>query len=62
MIQSKLKEFDFISSFTVRKIYPKTLKIKITEKKPIAILDIVVFCKPINTPVIIKMLSSPKEE
>ena len=37
MIQSKLKEFDFISSFTVKKIYPKTLKIKITEKKPIAI-------------------------
>ncbi len=37
MIKSRLKEFDFISSFTVKKIYPKTLKIKINEKKPIAV-------------------------
>ncbi len=37
MIKSHLKEFDFISSFTVKKIYPKTLKIKINEKKPIAV-------------------------
>jgi hypothetical protein len=32
------------------------------KKKPTTTLDIVVLCKPINNPVIIKMMSSPKEE
>jgi hypothetical protein len=32
------------------------------EKKPMMILDVFVFCKPINNPVITKIVSSPKEE
>ena len=37
-IEAKLKENSFIESFNIKKIYPNTLKIKIFEKKPIAIL------------------------
>ena len=36
-IEAKLKENSFIESFNIKKIYPNTLKIKIFEKKPIAI-------------------------
>jgi len=36
-IQSKLVEYDFISSFQVKKVFPNTLVIKIKEKKPVAI-------------------------
>ena len=38
-IQKNLKDMDFIQSFTVKKIYPSTLKLTIYEKKPIAILQ-----------------------
>ncbi len=38
-IKEKLKEEDFIESFEIKKIYPNKIKIKITEKKPIAILQ-----------------------
>jgi cell division septal protein FtsQ len=38
-IKEKLKKIDFIDSFEIKKIYPKKLKIKIYEKKPIAILQ-----------------------
>ena len=38
-IQEKLKKIDFIESFEVKKIYPSKLKIKVYEKKPIAILQ-----------------------
>ena len=34
----------------------------VTEKKPTTTLDVFVFCKPINNPVIINIMSSPKEE
>jgi cell division septal protein FtsQ len=37
-VKKKLKKIDFIESFEVKKIYPDHLKIKIYEKKPIAIL------------------------
>ena len=37
-IESNLKKETFIESFSVKKIYPNTLKIIIVEKKPIAIL------------------------
>jgi len=37
-IENKLKEVNFIKSFEIKKIYPNKLKIKITEKKPIATL------------------------
>ena len=33
-----LKKFDLIESFSIKKIYPKTIRIIVTEKKPIAIL------------------------
>ena len=36
-ITSSLKKFDFIESFAIKKIYPETVKIIITEKKPIAV-------------------------
>jgi cell division protein FtsQ len=36
-IKSTILEFNFISSFEVKKIYPKTLKIIVFEKEPIAI-------------------------
>ena len=36
-IRDQIKKFDFISSFTVNKVYPKTIKVTIFEKKPIAI-------------------------
>ena len=38
-IENRLKQIDFIESFEVKKIYPKKLRIKIYEKKPIAILQ-----------------------
>ena len=37
-IEKNLKQESFIESFSVKKIYPNTLKIIIVEKKPIAIL------------------------
>ena len=37
-IENNLKKETFIESFSVKKIYPNTLKIIIVEKKPIAIL------------------------
>ena len=58
---------------TVQRATPRTSKSKeitnnklntilMIEKKPTTTLDIVVLCKPINNQVIIKMMSSPKEE
>jgi cell division septal protein FtsQ len=38
-IEEKLKKIDFIESFEIKKIYPNRIKIKIYEKKPIAILQ-----------------------
>lgn len=38
-IKLKLKEIDFIESFEVKKIFPNTIKIKIFEHKPIAIIQ-----------------------
>ena len=38
-IEESLKGIDFIESFTLKKIYPNKLKIIITEKVPIAILQ-----------------------
>ena len=37
-IEEKLKKLTFIESFSIKKIYPNTLRLKIKEKKPIAIL------------------------
>ncbi len=37
IIKSAIKQFDFVSSFEVKKIYPGTIKIKIFEKKPVAV-------------------------
>jgi cell division septal protein FtsQ len=39
-IKEKLKKIDFIESFEIKKIYPNKLKIKIYEKKAVAILQI----------------------
>ena len=39
-IEDSLKDEDFIESFSIKKIYPYTLKLIITERKPIAILQI----------------------
>ena len=38
-IEIKLKNINLIESFSVKKIYPRTLKIIIIEKEPIAILQ-----------------------
>ena len=38
-IQKNLKKETFIESFSIKKVYPNTLKIIIVEKKPIAILQ-----------------------
>ena len=38
-INSKLSEIDLIESYEIKKIYPDRIKIKIFEKKPIAILQ-----------------------
>ena len=38
-IENRLKQIEFIESIEVKKIYPKKLRIKIYEKKPIAILQ-----------------------
>ena len=37
IIKSAMNKFDFVSSFEVKKIYPTTIKLKIFEKKPVAI-------------------------
>ena len=37
-IEKNLKSIEFIESFSIKKIYPRTLKIKILEKIPVAIL------------------------
>ena len=37
MIKSILVKFEFIEGFKVKKIYPKTVKITVIEKKPVAI-------------------------
>ena len=37
-LEKKLNEIDFIESFENKKVYPNKIKIKIFEKKPIAIL------------------------
>ena len=37
-LEKKLNEIDFIESFEIKKVYPKKIKIKIFEQKPIAIL------------------------
>ena len=38
-MKTKLKEFEFIDSFEVKTIYPNKIIIKITEKKPIAVIQ-----------------------
>ena len=38
-IEENLKSETFIESFSIKKIYPNTLKLIIVEKKPIAILN-----------------------
>ncbi len=38
-IESYLKKENFIESFSIKKVYPNTLKLVIVEKKPIAILQ-----------------------
>ena len=38
-IEKKLKEITFVESFSIKKIYPNILKIILTEKVPIAILQ-----------------------
>ncbi len=37
IIKSAMNKFDFISSFQIKKVYPKTIKVRIFEKKPVAI-------------------------
>ena len=37
MVKSALVKFDFIEGFKIKKIYPKTVKITVEEKKPVAI-------------------------
>ncbi len=37
-VQKHLKSHSFIESFTIKKVYPSTLKINIIEKTPIAVL------------------------
>ena len=39
LIEKKLKKIDFIESFEIKKIYPNKIKIRIYEKKPIAVLQ-----------------------
>ena len=39
-IKKILKEQSFLEKYTIKKIYPNTIKIKIYEKKPIAILQL----------------------
>ncbi len=38
-IEEKLESETFIDSFSIKKIYPNTLKLAIVEKRPIAILQ-----------------------
>ena len=38
-IEKKLREIQFVESYQIKKIYPNNLIIKITEKKPIAIIQ-----------------------
>jgi len=37
-ISKNITEISFIESFTLKKVYPSTIKINIVEKKPIAII------------------------
>jgi len=37
LIKSKIVKYDFVKSFRLKKIYPKTLKITIFEKNPVAL-------------------------
>ena len=37
LIKSKIIKYDFVKSFRLKKIYPKTLKITIIEKNPVAV-------------------------
>lgn len=39
LLENKLKEIELIESFEIKKIYPNKIKIKVFEKKPIAILQ-----------------------
>ena len=38
-IENKLREIQFIESYHIKKVYPNNLRIKIIEKKPIAIIQ-----------------------
>ena len=38
-IKTKLNQIDFINSFEIKKIYPNTIKIKVFEEEPIAIIQ-----------------------
>ena len=38
-IEKKLREIQFIESYQIKKIYPNNLIIKITEKKPVAVIQ-----------------------
>ena len=38
LLETKLREIDFLESFEVKKVYPNILNLKIREKQPIAIL------------------------
>ena len=38
-IASELKDIDFINSFEIKKLYPDKIKIKVFEKKPIAVIQ-----------------------
>ena len=38
-IKTKLNKIEFVESFEVKKIYPNKIKIKIYEKKPVAIIQ-----------------------
>ncbi len=38
-IENKLREMQFIESYQIKKVYPNSLRIKIIEKKPVAIIQ-----------------------
>ena len=38
-LKDKIKEIQFIESYQIKKVYPGEIKIKIVEKKPIAIIQ-----------------------
>ena len=39
-IKIRLNEIDFIESYEIKKIYPNKIRIRVFEKKPIAVLNI----------------------